>query len=73
MSRNSKMQDRKNWAVEKHLKNARRVRGVYFIEREDEELKEMIKNARKKLEVPAAPALPCKKHKVRATCRIKDD
>ena len=31
------------------LDNARRLRGIYFIDREDKELKETIKNARKKL------------------------
>ena len=37
-----------------------RLRGIYFIEPENNEFKEIIKNARKKLEVPAAPAMPCK-------------
>ena len=34
------------------LDNARRLRGVYFIDPEDKEFKETIKNARKKLETP---------------------
>ena len=33
---------------------------IYFIDPEDKEFKETIKNARKKLETPMAPALPCK-------------
>ena len=36
----------------------------YFIELEDKELKETIKNARKKLETPMAPAMPCKMSKL---------
>ena len=43
-----------------HLENARKLRGIYFIDPEDKELKETIKNARKKLETPIAPAMPCK-------------
>ena len=43
-----------------HLDNARKLRGIYFIDPEDKELKETIKNARKKLETSVAPALPCK-------------
>ena len=36
------------------------MRGIYFIEREDKEFKETIKNARKKLETSVASAMPCK-------------
>ena len=35
-------------------------RGIYFIDPEDKEFKETIKNARKKLETSVAPAMPCK-------------
>ena len=42
------------------LDNARRLRGIYFIDPEDKEFKEIIKNARRKLETPMAPAMPCK-------------
>ena len=39
------------WSEEKiHLENARKLRGIYFIDPEDTEFKETIKNARKKLE-----------------------
>ena len=49
------------WAEEKlHLENARKLRGIYFIDPEDKEYKETIKNARKKLETPVTPAMPCK-------------
>ena len=45
------------------LDNARRLRGIYFIDPEDKEFKETIKNARKKLATPMAPAMPCKTSK----------
>ena len=49
------------WSHEKlHLENERNLRGIYSIDPEDKEFKETIKNARKKLETPIAPAMPCK-------------
>ena len=49
------------WSKEKlHLENGRKLRGIYFIDPEDKEFKETIKNARKKLETSIAPAMPCK-------------
>ena len=36
------------------------MRGIYFIDPEDKEFKETIKNVRKKLATPVAPAMPCK-------------
>ena len=42
------------------LDNAGRLRGIYFIDSEDKEFRETIRNARKKLETPMAPAMPCK-------------
>ena len=41
------------------------MRGIYVIDPEDKEFKETIKNARKKLETPVAPAMPCKKLKIK--------
>ena len=53
--------EKQKWLNEKlHLENARKLRGIYFIDPEDREFKETIKNARKKLEIPIAPAMPCK-------------
>ena len=43
-----------------HLENARKLRGIYFIDPEDKKIKETFKNARKKLETSVAPAMPCK-------------
>ena len=49
------------WSNEKlHLNNARKLRGICFIDPEDKEFKATIKNARKKLESSVAPGMPCK-------------
>ena len=45
------------------LDNARKLRGIFFIDLEDKEFKETIRNARKKLETPVAPAMLCKASK----------
>ena len=48
-----KKQEKQEWALEKpKLDNARKLRGINFIDPEDEEYKETIKNARNELEVP---------------------
>ena len=60
------------------------MRGIYFIDPEDKEYKETIKNARKKLETSVAPAVPCKitkncgsggsnKIKTKLACILKAD
>ena len=60
MGKNAKLKEKQKWSHEKlHLDNARKLRGIYFIDLEDKEFKETIKNARKKLETPSAPAMPC--------------
>ena len=61
MRRSAQLKERRKWSHEKlHLDNARKLRGIYFIDPEDKEFKETIKNARKKLETPVAPAMPRK-------------
>ena len=61
MGKNAKLKEKQKWSEEKiHLDNARILRGIYFIDPEDKEYKETIKNARKKLETSVAPAMPCK-------------
>ena len=58
------LKERHKWSDQKtKLDNVRRLRGIYFIDLEDKEFKETIKNARKKLETPTAPAMPCKTSK----------
>ena len=60
--RNAKLKEKHKWSDEKpKLDNARRLRGIYFIDFEDRKFKETIKNARKKLETPMA--LLCKTSK----------
>ena len=61
MGRNAKLKEMQKWSHEKlHLENARKLRGIYFIDPVDKEFKETIKNAHKKLETSVAPAMPCK-------------
>ena len=61
MGKNAKLKEKQKWSNEKlHLENARKLRGIYFVDPEDKEFEETIKNARKKLETPIAPAMPCK-------------
>ena len=61
MRKHVMLKEKQKWSNEKfHLENARKLRGIYFIDPEDTEFKETIKNARKKLETSVAPAMPCK-------------
>ena len=65
MGKNAKLKEKQKWSEEKiHLDNARKLRGIYFIDSKDKEFKETIKNARKKLETSVAPAMPCKIAKI---------
>ena len=50
-----KLREKHKWAIEKpKLDNARRLRGIYFIDLEDKEFKEIIfKKTRRKLETQA--------------------
>ena len=69
MGKNAKQKENQKWSHEKfHLDNARQLRGIYFIDPEDKEFKETIKNARKKLETPMAPAMLCKTSKKSNNC-----
>ena len=59
MSEAAKRKEKQKWAIEKpKLDNARRLRGIYFIDPEDEEFKDIMKNASRKFPMPAA--MPCK-------------
>ena len=54
--------EKQEWAKEKpKLDTARRLRGIYFRDPDDEEYKEIFKNARRKMERPMTPAMPCKR------------
>ena len=61
LGKNAKLKEKHKWSHEKlQLDSARKLRGIYFIDPEDKEFKETIKSARKKLETPVAPAMPCR-------------
>ena len=61
LGKHAMLKEKQKWSNEKlHLENARKLRGIYFIYPEDKEFKETMKNARKKLETPVAPAMPSK-------------
>ena len=67
--KNAYLKEKQKWTNEKlHLDSARRLRGICFIDPEDTEFKETIKNARQKLETPMAPAVPCKTMKNNKNC-----
>ena len=75
MSDASKRKEKQKWAIEKpKLDNARRLQGIDFIDPDDGEFKDIMKNARGKLEVPMPAAMPCKlqREKYRDTCRIDE-
>ena len=64
LGRNAELKEKQKWSNDKpKLENARRLRGIYFIDLEDKEVKETVQNAGKKLETPMAPAVPCKTSK----------
>ena len=61
MPRNAKLREKHKWAIEKpKLDNARRLRGICFIDFEDKEFKETMRSARRKQETSMAPAMSCK-------------
>ena len=69
MGKNAKLKQRQKWSHEKpQLDNARKLRRICFIDPEDKEFKETIKNARKKKETPVVPAMPCKISKNNQNC-----
>ena len=69
MGKNAKLKEKQKLSHEKpQLDNARKLRRIYFIDTEDKEFQETIKNARKKLETPVAPAMPCKIVKSNKNC-----
>ena len=76
MSEASKRREKQKWTIEKpKLDNARRLRGIYFIDPVDEELKDIRQNARRKLEVPMPATILCKtrREECRETCSVMDN
>ena len=69
MGKHAKLKEKQKWSEEKlYLENARKLRGIYFIDPEDMEFKETIKNARKKLETSVAQW--CIQQKLRQNLRV---
>ena len=61
MSDASKRKEHQKWAIEKpKLDNARRSRGVLFIELDEEEIKRIMKHASGKLDIPMPAAMLCR-------------
>ena len=66
MGKHAKLKEKHKLSNEKlHLDNARKLRGICFIDPENKEFKETIKNARKKLETSMAPTMLCNTSKNR--------
>ena len=83
-----KCKTKQKWIIEKpKLDNARRLRGIFIIDPEDEEFKRVMKNARRMLEIPMPAAMACKtpancrgetcrsigKHKTKYACVVDAD
>ena len=61
MSEAAKRKAKQKWIIEKpKLDNARQLRGIFFVEPDDEEFKHTMRNARRKLEIPMPVAMPRK-------------
>ena len=88
MSDAAKSKAKQKWAVAKpKLDNARRLRGIFFIDLNDEEFRHTMTNARRKLEIPMPAAMPWKtpvncrgdtcrnigKHKSKCACIVDAD
>ena len=82
----SKLKEKQKGAIEKpKLDNARRLRGIYFIDPDDEEFKRIMENVRRKLEIPRPAACrlqrcPCEEtccavgeHKTKDACLVEAD
>ena len=64
LGRNAELKESQKWSDEKpKLGNARRSRGIYFIDSEDKEFKETMENTCKKWETLMTPAMRCKTSK----------
>ena len=62
--------EKQEWAIEKlKLEHARKLRGSHSMDPSDEEHKDIIKNARRKLETPKGAAMPCKRAFSQASIR----
>ena len=72
----SKRKEKQKWAIEKPtLDNVRGLPDIYFIDLDDEESKDIMKNARRKSDIPMPAAMPCKlqRDEYRETCRTVEE
>ena len=67
-AQNREKQEWKN--VKPKLDNARRLRGIYFVGPDDQDYKETLKHARRKLERPMAASMPCKRKAQTSTTKV---
>ena len=57
----AKRKTKQSWIIEKpKLDYAKQLRGIFFIEPDDEEFKQAMRNTRRKLENPMPAEMPCK-------------
>ena len=53
---------KQEWAKEKpKLDNARKLEGIYFSDPDDRKYSDILRNARRKMQRPMAPAMPCRR------------
>ena len=72
MGKAAQNRGKQEWAKEKpKLDNGRRLRGMNFLDLDDEEYKEILKNVKGKMERPVAPAMPCKRMDNQFSCLTK--
>ena len=65
------LQKKKELAIEKpKLERARKLREIYSVDPSDEEYKDILKNARRKLETPKEAPMPCKRAFSQACLRV---
>ena len=60
-SKAGQQKEKRHWASQKpKLDNARKLRGIRYIDSDDMEFQDTMKNVRKKFELPLQSAMPCK-------------
>ena len=68
-----KRKEKQKWTIEKpKLENARKLRGIHFIDPEEKEFKDIVKKACRKLVIPMPEAMSCETSLCRSsreTCR----
>ena len=61
MGKNAKLKEKQKWSHEKlHLDNARKLRGIYFIDPEDKEFKETLRMRVRSWKHQSLPLCPAK-------------